>query len=136
MAFVQYLLGDFNLHQDQPTDAWAAASKFAFRTGNPAVGSKFDPAKNWSARIIAQLALLVTEPQTDALVRPKPSTQHYALAQPDGTASRSGAGGRGAQPKQSGRLGVARVCRALVPLLGVHAGASGRDAGFSLGTEV
>ena len=74
-AFVQHPPGDFNLHRDQPTDEWAAAGKFAFRKGNLAVGAKFGPAKNWSAGIIAQLALLVTEPQTDALVLPKPSTK-------------------------------------------------------------
>ena len=39
----------------------AAASQFAFRTGNLAVGTKFDLANNWSAGIVAQLALLATE---------------------------------------------------------------------------
>ena len=53
----------------------AVASLFAFRCGNLAVGAKFDPDRNWSAAIIAQLALLVTQPTKDALVLPKPTTK-------------------------------------------------------------
>lgn len=53
----------------------ATASRFAFRCGNLAVRSAFNPRKNWSAAIIAQIALLVTEPAQQALVLPKPSTK-------------------------------------------------------------
>ena len=40
-----------------------------------AVGAGFDPACNWSAAVTARIAMLVEQPETDALVLPKPSTK-------------------------------------------------------------
>eukprot|EP01052_Picozoa_sp_SAG31_P045473 SAG31_NODE_8313_length_1476_cov_1.571532_1_plen_282_part_00 len=53
----------------------AAASRFAFRCGNLAVGSRFDPTKNWSSAVLHKLARLARTSCDDALVLPKPSTK-------------------------------------------------------------